>query len=199
MKDLSGGGRAGFGIKTIWLGVLLALGLQGGAQMAWGQEPQWGDFRYVVNADPSNTVTITGYTGAGGDVVVPAEIEGLPVVAIGDNAFRWKWGLTGVVLPDSVERIGWGAFEWCDSLTNVSLGNGLVEIGDRAFYHCSSLSSISLPDSVERMGWRAFGWCSSLTNVSLGNGLLEIGDWAFFGCFELTAITIPGSVERIGG
>jgi hypothetical protein len=43
---------------------------------------------YTVN---SGTITITGYTGPGGDVIIPDRIPdiitGLPVTTIGDSAF----------------------------------------------------------------------------------------------------------------
>src|SRR5438445_6062883 len=42
-------------------------------------------FDYVTNDD--NTITITGYTGPGGDVTIPNTINGLPVTFIGDYAF----------------------------------------------------------------------------------------------------------------
>ena len=41
---------------------------------------QSGDFTYTVSG---GTVTITEYTGAGGDVVIPDAIDGMPVVGIG--------------------------------------------------------------------------------------------------------------------
>ena len=45
---------------------------------------QSGDFTYTVSG---GTVTITGYTGAGGNVVIPATIDGMPVVALGIMRF----------------------------------------------------------------------------------------------------------------
>jgi hypothetical protein len=45
---------------------------------------QSGDFTYVVS---DGNVTITNYTGLGGVVVIPATIDGMPVVSIGDSAF----------------------------------------------------------------------------------------------------------------
>ena len=44
-----------------------------------------GDFEYTVS---DGTVTITKYTGAGGDVTVPETIDGMAVTVIGKEAFR---------------------------------------------------------------------------------------------------------------
>ena len=69
---------------------------------------QYGDFTYTVNAD--NTVTITKYTGTGGNVIIPSTINSIPVVGIGDYAFYGCTGLTSVTIPNSVTSIGSGAF-----------------------------------------------------------------------------------------
>ena len=70
------------------------------------------DFEYEID---DSEVTITNYTGAGGDVVVPDTIDGLPVTAIGDNAFCYCTSLTSITLPDSVTTIGRWAFQDCDA------------------------------------------------------------------------------------
>ena len=49
------------------------------------------DFKYEID---DSEVTITGYTGAGGDVVVPSTVSGFSVTTIGGNSFRDKTSLT---------------------------------------------------------------------------------------------------------
>ena len=49
-------------------------------------DSQAGDFTYQTSG---GVVTITGYTGPGGDVVIPDTIEGLPVTNIGNWAFAF--------------------------------------------------------------------------------------------------------------
>ncbi len=79
------------------------------------------DFEYEVNDD--NTVTITDYTGDGGDVVIPKTIDGKSVTSIGDSVFLGDGvfsgctGLTSITIPDSVTSIGAWAFEGCTGLT----------------------------------------------------------------------------------
>ena len=43
------------------------------------------DYTYTTT---NGTITITGYTGPGGAVIIPDRINGLPVTSIGDFAFR---------------------------------------------------------------------------------------------------------------
>ncbi len=64
-------------------------------------------------------VTITGYSGEGGDVIVPSTLGGYPVTAIWHGVFENCNSLTSIEIPDSVTSIGEGAFYGCSSLTDV--------------------------------------------------------------------------------
>ncbi len=70
--------------------------------------------------------TITGYTGPGGDIEIPDQLDGAPVTIIGSTAFSGNHSITSVVIPDSVIKIAsgnWsdGAFSRCTSLTSVTI------------------------------------------------------------------------------
>ena len=47
---------------------------------------QYGGFTYTVDA-AGTEITITDYTGGGGNVEIPMEVEELPVTTIGNGAF----------------------------------------------------------------------------------------------------------------
>lgn len=98
-----------------------------------------------------------------------------------------------VEIPDTynghpVTSISGGAFDHCNSLTRVTIGNNVTRIGDGAFYYCINL-----------------------TSAIIGNGVINIGDYAFDGCTELTqlilfpltppdlnsTLTIPNNVQSI--
>ena len=87
------------------------------------------------------------------------------VTSIGGSAFDYCTSLTSITIPDSVTSIGDEAFEYCYSLTSVTIGNSVTSIGAFAFYYCSSLTSITIPDSVTSIGTDAFSGCSSLSDV----------------------------------
>lgn len=95
-----------------------------------------------VYSDHGLTITITGYAGGGGAVVIPGTINNEPVVAIGNNAFHGCSGVTYVIIPTSVTSIGVNAFHGCTSLTNVSIPNGVTSIGDNAFGDCIGLINV---------------------------------------------------------
>ena len=58
--------------------------------------------------DP-DTGTLLGYNGPDKDLVIPAEINGVPVTNIGNGVFSDNQ-LTSVTIPNSVTSIGWWAF-----------------------------------------------------------------------------------------
>jgi len=86
-------------------------------------------FNYTTD---NGAITITGYTGPGGALAIPATINGLPVTRIGNYAFTDCTGLTSVTIPNGVTSIGLFVFYSCTSLTSVTIGNSVGHIGDSA-------------------------------------------------------------------
>jgi hypothetical protein len=99
------------------------------------------DYEFTTN---NGTITITRYTGPGGDVVIPDTINGLPVTGIGIDAFFICTKLTTVSIPDSVTVIGYHAFGWCFYLNTVMIGRNVSEIEGMAFTTAMGLSSTNL-------------------------------------------------------
>lgn len=92
-------------------------------------------------------VAILQYGGSDERVVVPAEIEGRPVTAIGEQAFAELGFLKEVVLPDGVVSIGAKAFYKCEGLELVRLPASIADIGKFAFNNCPKLSLLVAEDS----------------------------------------------------
>lgn len=93
---------------------------------------------------------LLAYNGNEPAVTIP---EGVRIIAPG--VFAEHTEVTSVVLPDSLETIGEGAFEACSGLKQVSGGTNVLRIKDRAFAGCP-LETIRIPDSVEELGLRAY-------------------------------------------
>jgi BspA type Leucine rich repeat region (6 copies) len=170
-------------MKLLPLMLLLALPVTARAQ-----------FNFTTN---SGALTITGYTGPGGAVTIPATTNGYPITSIGAQAFSGT-GLTSVTIPDSVTSIGQEAFYGCTNLTNAMIPNSVTSIGQAAFDECTSLTSVTVPNGVTSIGEAAFIDCTSLTSVTIPNSVTNIAEAAFDGCTSLTSVTIPHSVTGIG-
>lgn len=146
----------------------------------------------------AETGTITLYSGFDPCVEVPAQIDGVPVKAIGDGAFGDNHYLCILTLPEGLEHIGASAFESCDTLVHVDFPSTLKTIGSRAFYAGYHGYALDLP-AAEAIGEEAFAWCVRITDpVDLPDGLKTIGRSAFDGCGWLGEVYLPASIEQIG-
>ena len=120
-----------------------------------------------------------------------------PVTKIGDLAFEFCESLTSVSIPNTVTNIGSTAFSGCSSLTRVNIPSSVTEIGDGAFSYCSSLVNVNILGSITYIGSAAFSCCSSLTSMTIPNSVTEIRSGTFKLCTSLTSVNIPSSVIEI--
>jgi len=145
------------------------------------------DYSYLTN---QAGITITEYTGAGGHLVIPGTINGLPVKSIGSWAFSWSTNLRSVTLPDGLTDIGANAFYYCTGLDHVNLPNSLTNIGAGAFFNCATLGSLILPNSVTSIGDNALAKCSNLSTVAIPGSVTSLGRAILYNCINLSAITV---------
>jgi len=164
-------------------------------------------FNYTTN---QGTITITGYTGSGGGVVIPSAINNLPVTNIEGGAFANCYNLTSVTIPNTVASIGEGAFENCINLTSVTIPDSVTNIGDEAFEDCTSLTSITVdannPAYSDMDGVLFNHSLNTLVeypgglggSYTIPNSVTNIEGGAFANCYNLTSVTIPNTVASIG-
>ena len=151
---------------------------------------------YVFYED-GDTVYLIGYTGSETELTFP-NVYNDKNYSIYKIAFEDCNSLTSVTIGNGVTSIGQSAFFNCTSLTGVTIGNSVTSIGGSAFYNCTSLASVNIPDSVTSIDSSAFSHCTSLTSVTIPDSVTSIGDSAFYLCTSLTSVTIPDSVTSIG-
>ena len=144
----------------------------------------------------SNQCAITSYNGTSQSLVIPSYIDSKEVVEIAQNAFLNK-GLTSVVLPATVSKIGNYAFSG-NSLTSINLLN-VEEVGTEAFanndlvsvntgkisdisagaFMNNSIISLTINEGVTAIRASAFA-NNSIESLSLPNGLQTIEREAFY-------------------
>ena len=185
--------------RMIGLAVLLWAG--GGTAQAQAQ------FGYSINADDS--VTITNYTGSGGDVVIPATIDGMPVRVIGDQAFQESGGLTSVTVSNGIASIGNYAFEFCPNLVSVTIPASVTNIGVEAFTEGSSLTAITVnPQNPYYSSVNGILFDKNQTllvaypgglsgSYTIPESVSNLAESAFAVCARLTSVTIDSNITVI--
>jgi hypothetical protein len=141
----------------------------------------------------NGTLTLVKYLGAGGDVIVPAVTNGMPVVEIDDGAFTTYTNITSVVLGQNITNIGGAAFYYCTGLLRVSLPARLAVIGDYAFSFCTNLAQITIPRSVGRIASSAFDTCLNLEGVFFQGNPPALGTSVFAAASKSTVYYLPGT------
>ena len=118
-------------------------------------------------------------------------------VSISGGAFRSKYNLLSITIPNTVNSIGAKALQYCSSLEELVIGNQVTYIGSNAFESCNKLTEVIIPDSVTYLGTEAFRSCSELTSVTIGNSLTTINEDVFDYCSKLTSVILGQSVTTI--
>ena len=192
----------------------------------WGYGVASQGLTYTRNSDgKSYTVSSIGKC-TDVEIFIPSVYSGLPVTAIGKDAFYRCKNIISVSIPDSVTSIGEGAFCACESLVNVTIPNSITTIGATAFYSCyklahveydngyyigndenpymvlltvksTDITSFNIHPDTKFLYYDAFGECEMLTSIEIPEGVIEIGSHAFNYCTNLTDITIASTVTNI--
>jgi len=145
-------------VAAIAVSAWLLVGVAPAAMAATVSGPS-GDFSAI--ADNSNVgagATITGYTGAGGSVVIPSSVviagQTYSVVTIANSAMANDAHITGVTIPGTVTTIGTQAF-FQDAITSVIFNEGLRTIGDFAFFD-NHVNQVRFPSTLSTLGVGVF-------------------------------------------
>ena len=167
-----------------------------------------GDYIEIFNCDESTET-----------LVIPSEIDGLPVTEIG--GFSGCYSLKSVEIPDSVITIKNSAFCDCDSLTSLIIPDSVTTIENSAFDNCDNLASIEIPESVTSIGYDVFIYTQWIEqkrkenplvvvndilvdartctgDVIIPDGITQITGYAFYNCVDMKSVKIPDSVIGIG-
>lgn len=131
-------------------------------------------------------------------VAIPSAIEGDPVISIGDNGFFCHSEIESVDFPNTLKRIGAGAFAMCRSIRELVLPDSVEEIGMFAFRDCNGLTKVILPRHLKVLRNGVFAFCglSPHVDMQLPKDLETIETHAFYGA-GLFDLVIPDSVKEI--
>ena len=205
--------------KIISLVLMVAMLLTALPAMAADNVRTSGDFQYTIKGN--GTATIVGYTGKHADIILPNMIDGYTITTIGANAFAYDKYATeisvtlpetitaieemafynrnvrSINLPDSLEYIGYGAFNKCacDIQFRISNDHPYFALIDGTLYNKSKKELLT--------------WCyiesTSSEFCKIPEGITSIGSYAFSyvngdggKTMGLSYIDFPSTITKIG-
>ena len=147
---------------------------------------------YVQNGSAS----LISYTSEATEVVIPATVNGYPVVEIRE-AFKGNENIVSVTLPEGLKLIGSNTFNNCDNIENIVFPESLISIGNYAFNSCEKLINVTLPNNLQYIGEYAFSSCLSFTEIFIPSSVKTIERNAFSWCENVYKLVIFEGVEKL--
>jgi len=170
-----------------------------------GDTPAQSHLLYTTLND--GTVQITGFMGNVENLVIPSEVNGVPVTSILNNAFYCCQSFRSITLPKTIKEVGMDAFKGCTNLEAVHISDMTawcnIEFGNiyaNPLYYARNLylnnelvTELKVPEGVTEIGLGAFYGCYSLTNVILPESVEFISLMAFWNCINLNSLVVKNS------
>ena len=138
------------------------------------------DKKYFSYNDWNEGIVIEGCSSEEKVVVVPKEINGKPVLAIGERGLANMQNCEAVVLPDTVRVISKSAFTVDKVMKFIYLGTSLKKIGDLAFNGCSKLEFVEFPEGLESIGKLTFSHNVVIKYIKIPSSVTELPNTFFF-------------------
>ena len=126
------------------------------------------------------------------NVELPSTIK-----TIKEGAFAWCEQLETINLPEGLEKIeGWGSFDECVSLKEITFPSTLTEIGEQAFYDCYSLDRVYIPKTLTSIHYSAFRSGCAYIDVDAENPNYKSIDGVLFNKEGTELLTYCAGNER---
>lgn len=132
-------------------------------------------------------VKIVGFNikNANTSVVIPSEIDGKKVTAIGN--------------PLEIPPIAMvGVLDYCNDIISIKFPDTLTSIDHRTFFYCSNLKTVDIPASVREIGEYAFTGTKWMENKQNESPFVIVNNILIDGSTCTGEITIPKGVTAIG-
>lgn len=157
-----------------------------------------------------DTGEIQGYSGSGGEVDIPSQIDGVNVTSIEGTVFRNNPSITSLIIPQGVTSIGDYAYYGCINLTSITIPASVTSLGKGILGNCVKLETITLAStntsyttedgvlySSDKKDLVACPGTKS-GSFTIPTGVENILTYAFCGCTLLTSVIMPDTVKTIG-
>ncbi|MBO6305892.1 MAG: leucine-rich repeat protein [Paludibacteraceae bacterium] len=112
--------------------------------------------------------------------------------------YAYRESISSISLPDGLTYIGKHAFRECNNFTQLVVPNSVTEIGNTAFQDCSKLWSLTLPNTLEKIGGAAFER-TKISNFTIPEGVTSLDGYVFGECTSLYRVNIHAGVTSLTG
>ena len=160
-------------------------------------------FAYTVE---NGSITITEYRGDLNNVVVPASINGVPVMNIGKTAFQNNTDITSVAFDGSFVNYEQGMFEGCANLEKLTISSAYNQplywlFGDDISDVPSGFVTVEYAEnspSIDVTMWKQPVAKHDVQLILAGDMYMSsVSANLFMGCTYLTKVTVPASINHI--
>lgn len=151
-------------------------------------------------ADGQSTITDVD-TSAEGEVIIPSEIFGCPVIAVAENAFNGVEKITNIHIPASLVTLG----DIAEAKYTVDKNNpvysndenGILFNKDKTqlikYSYKITIEEYDMPDSVKLIAPEAFYRCTALKSLTLSENVTALQGKTFDSC-SFDSVIIPDTV-----
>ena len=141
------------------------------------------DFAFEIT---NGTVTILSYKGTNEHLILPTEIDGMPVTAIADGAFAENVTLKTLIIPESITTIGTGILARCEALH--SLQTPLMGADKESTQYLGYLFGAETHEDNAR------DIPASLKCLRLTGEWQSLPAYSLFDCNDLICLSLPKNV-----
>ena len=132
-------------------------------------------------------------SGLTGTLILPDSLE-----SIGYGAFSGCSGFTGTLtIPESVTSFASAVFSGCSGLTSIVFNATNCTEMSSCFTDCTSITSLTIGENVTRIPDHSFRQLGLTGTLAFPASVTSIGRWSFFGCNGLSEVVIGNSVTNI--
>lgn len=160
-----------------------------------------GEYKYEVTGGSITIDTVRGcvlgYSGYPTSIVIPEEINGVPIKEIEKNAFYNCGSLLSVVIPDTVTKIGDYAFYNARGISDIKLSENIESVGKYCFYNCINMNLAQLPNNILEIGDYAFAYCKKIQISQIPDSVTQLGNYVFQYCESINKINIGDNINYI--
>ena len=165
-----------------------------------------GDYReitIVINGKTVSGLTLYSCYKSIEELIIPEEVYGIPVIAIGTNTSNQNdvfpnpinQDIKRVVIPDTVLYIGKYTFSYCTYLSDLTIPSSVKWIDSYAFYSSPGIKELRITADM-KVTECSFYAMEALERVIFDEGVTYIP--SFYGCEALTELKLPSTATILG-